>query len=591
MNSITNILKTCSLVAALTLGTTGYADPVDGDITYQGKLLENGQPYDGPNPILFSMEFYAQAEGGSWVGEIANLEVYVADDGTFSVTLPTSESWWDEGEQYWVEIAVNGLPMSPRQKITTAPYSGFSLNTRGITVDDSNGENIGIGTDSPANPLSVVGTVDFTGGNVGIGTDSPAVKLHVSNNDLGGGINTQDELSVEAENAWMTLYSSPGGATGSVFRLAELSGGVMTDSWNFSRKTSGSGSFLDVKYTTHDEVGRFTPSGQFMVNSTNASNGTFAVKQLSDDSSSGIAVTDAADTRALRFWVDDSGNGRISHRVNGNGDIIINDGGGFVGFGTTAPDAPLHVRNFDIGATDPAMIVQDGYVGIGTDNPWASLVVRNEGAADERAFAVSTLGQRHVDVATITTVTTHPDAAALYVQNLSGTAGYGVEIVAGPTSGTVPLHVSHTGGAGELAVYVDGDFEITGSAYKPGGGSWTSSSDARLKRNIRGLNGALEQILSLRGTVYEPQNPDDHRFLPGQQMGFIAQEVERVFPEWVEFDDDGYRMLTIRGFEALTVEAVRELRQEKDEEIAELKARVELLESMVNQLVQLNGGK
>ncbi len=44
----------------------------------------------------------------------------------------------------------------------------------------------------------------------------------------------------------------------------------------------------------------------------------------------------------------------------------------------------------------------------------------------------------------------------------------------------------------------------------------------------------------------------------------IAQEVEKVFPEWVGTDRDGYKTLTIRGFEALAVESLRTLKSEND---------------------------
>jgi hypothetical protein len=47
--------------------------------------------------------------------------------------------------------------------------------------------------------------------------------------------------------------------------------------------------------------------------------------------------------------------------------------------------------------------------------------------------------------------------------------------------------------------------------------------------------------------------------LTGPQIGFIAQEVEQVFPEWITEGDDGYKLLSIRGFEALAVEALRDL--------------------------------
>jgi hypothetical protein len=95
-------------------------------------------------------------------------------------------------------------------------------------------------------------------------------------------------------------------------------------------------------------------------------------------------------------------------------------------------------------------------------------------------------------------------------------------------------------------------------------------------------------------------------YLPGPQVGFIAQEVERVFPDWVSEGADGYKTVGPRGFEALTVEALRELRAESaaidggqsariaaleaenaklrtelDRRDAEYRARLERLESLI----------
>ena len=53
--------------------------------------------------------------------------------------------------------------------------------------------------------------------------------------------------------------------------------------------------------------------------------------------------------------------------------------------------------------------------------------------------------------------------------------------------------------------------------------------------------------------------------LSGPQLGLIAQEVEKTFPEWVSSDPGGYKELTIRGFEALIVEALRELKNEVED--------------------------
>ena len=67
-------------------------------------------------------------------------------------------------------------------------------------------------------------------------------------------------------------------------------------------------------------------------------------------------------------------------------------------------------------------------------------------------------------------------------------------------------------------------------------------------------------------------------------MGMIAQEVEAVFPQWVGTDRQGYKDLTIRGFEALTVEAMRELKAENEalkNRLSDLERRLLLLEGRV----------
>ncbi|PTL78099.1 tail fiber domain-containing protein [Vitiosangium sp. GDMCC 1.1324] len=109
----------------------------------------------------------------------------------------------------------------------------------------------------------------------------------------------------------------------------------------------------------------------------------------------------------------------------------------------------------------------------------------------------------------------------------------------------------------------NGELSITGAnAWKPGGGAWSNSSDYRLKDEIRGLTGALDRLLKLRGVTFKWKAPETQGNQTGTQIGMIAQEVETVFPDWVSDDPNGYKGITIRGFEALVVEALRELRSE-----------------------------
>ena len=110
-----------------------------------------------------------------------------------------------------------------------------------------------------------------------------------------------------------------------------------------------------------------------------------------------------------------------------------------------------------------------------------------------------------------------------------------------------------------------------GDAFKPGGGSWGVVSDRRLKKNIEPLSGALDRLMKLRSVTYEYKDPEKDHQLPGTQIGFVAQEVEEVFPDWIG-EKDGYKYVAVKGFESLTVQALREMREEKDAQIENLRA-------------------
>ena len=122
-------------------------------------------------------------------------------------------------------------------------------------------------------------------------------------------------------------------------------------------------------------------------------------------------------------------------------------------------------------------------------------------------------------------------------------------------------------GAANWRLYVDttsGDLTVTGNAFKPGGGAWAVPSDVRLKKNIESVQGALGKLLQLHPVTYEWKEPEQQGNLTGTQVGFIAQELEELFPQWVCTHPEGYKALVFRGFEALTVAALQELKAEND---------------------------
>jgi hypothetical protein len=137
------------------------------------------------------------------------------------------------------------------------------------------------------------------------------------------------------------------------------------------------------------------------------------------------------------------------------------------------------------------------------------------------------------------------------------------------STGTNQFLIRASGGVGINTTSPEFLLHVNGDAGKPGGGAWSVTSDARLKKNVQPLEQALERLLRLRGVTFEYKDPKAAHELPGERTGMIAHEVEKVFPDWVETGKDGMKRLSIRGFEALTVEALRELRAEKDRQLRE----------------------
>lgn len=124
---------------------------------------------------------------------------------------------------------------------------------------------------------------------------------------------------------------------------------------------------------------------------------------------------------------------------------------------------------------------------------------------------------------------------------------------------------------------------VNGSAAKPGGGTWSVLSDPRTKSEIVPLSGALDRLMRLHGYeyTYRPEFVESGLALPGRQTGLMADEVAEVFPDWVVRGSDGYMRVAERSTTALMVEAIRDLRAEKDARVSELRERIRKLGAMV----------
>jgi endosialidase-like protein len=85
---------------------------------------------------------------------------------------------------------------------------------------------------------------------------------------------------------------------------------------------------------------------------------------------------------------------------------------------------------------------------------------------------------------------------------------------------------------------------VNGSADKPGGGSWGTFSDRRLKTLDGGFNAGLSQILKITPVRYRYKADNgmgihDHE----EHVGLVAQEVQKVIPEAVTENSKGYLLV------------------------------------------------
>ena len=99
-------------------------------------------------------------------------------------------------------------------------------------------------------------------------------------------------------------------------------------------------------------------------------------------------------------------------------------------------------------------------------------------------------------------------------------------------------------------VRIGGTLNVKSSASAK---SFNTTSDARLKENIQPLDNALESIMRLSGKSYDWKGSDGVA-----DIGLIAQDVERVFPELVITNDDGFKAIAYSRLTAVLVEAIKQ---------------------------------
>ena len=105
-------------------------------------------------------------------------------------------------------------------------------------------------------------------------------------------------------------------------------------------------------------------------------------------------------------------------------------------------------------------------------------------------------------------------------------------------------------------------------------GTWTvaadvvaygSPSDKRLKENIKPIQSALDKVSKLQGVTFDWIQKEDQILDIKEDIGFIAQDVQKVIPELVRENDNGMLSMRHQGIAPILLEAIKELKAEIEE--------------------------
>lgn len=147
--------------------------------------------------------------------------------------------------------------------------------------------------------------------------------------------------------------------------------------------------------------------------------------------------------------------------------------------------------------------------------------------------------------------------------------------VGAPTSS---LDISSTGMVGIGTSNPDQKLSVNGDASKAGGGSWQTYSDERLK-NIHGpFNTGLKAVMRLQPIRYDYKSNNALGINSvGGHVGFGAQTLQKVIPEAVTKNSEGYLMVNNDPIMWTMLNAIKE----QQKEIEQLKGEIRQLRSSV----------
>ncbi|MFQ5963186.1 MAG: tail fiber domain-containing protein [Candidatus Scalinduaceae bacterium] len=337
------------------------------------------------------------------------------------------------------------------------------------------------------------------------------------------------------------------------------------------------------------------------------------------------SVTYAADTE-VTLDSNDANSGFSVKKA--NGETIIRAGGdGNVGIGMTSPGAKLHIETgasndaLSITGTDQPMIrmtsgigtktwrmqalseglffiddgapvwrfgiAENGNVGVGTTSPSGKLHIKQGNAGISPYSNADDLvveGSAHAGISILTSGANN-DARLAFGSpdsNVGGEIFYsfdwanGGAMRFGAGSSSDRMIILGNGNVGIGKTNPGCKLDVTGSVCSNG---TVLTSDVRFKKDIKPLKGALEKVSNLQGVSFRWRSDEykERNFSKDHNIGIIAQDVEKLVPEVVHTNKDGYKGVEYSKLVPLLIEAIKE----QQETISTLSAKLKVIEDRI----------
>jgi hypothetical protein len=546
----------------LGLGLSLAAQSASGQttaFTYQGRLTDSSLPATGTYDMKFSL-FDAPAAGAQ-VGATVTVMGLDVTNGLFTVALNEAAEFGAapfDGADRYLEIAVrlSGDPgyttLSPRQRIAATPYASRS-NTAGQAQYLKFIDNRAIAPASSAHGQMQYGFTSFANNNTAPWADY--LLLNSFTNAMGGNDNLLSfSRSSIAARLWQQSWNS-GSAFSSFKDFAFKQDGV-SQFPNDANYHTGSG--------TTNTLARFTGASTLGTSSL-SDDGAIVQTPLQirapiyyDRDNTGYYVDPASTTNTnnLRFNVVDCINGTCppNAAIRMTPNFHLNSGAGYAVIlnwdnGTTGANKTFRVGSGQ--GSDAFYVYADGQAF--TANWWRSL--GNTGWLNETYG-----GGWYMNDST-------------YIRAYNNKA---VSMQGGFASGPAGVNCGGMGGGFSLRVCgtlrAEGDITIgtgtTGCVQDADGTpiAGTCSSDARLKTAITPFPRVLDSLNRLQPVSFLWRASDfpERKLGTSPSFGLVAQDVEKVLPELVTEDEQGYKAVRYNKLPFLMLEGIKELKEAND---------------------------